>query len=424
MLLYKNFFQFITRSPTSWHAAKTIGNCLAEADFSPLSEKERWTLESGNSYFVQREGSLVCAFRLPKKKPTSAILLASHTDSPALKIKPNPDVSNQGICQLLTEVYGGPLLHSWLDRELALAGRIETDQGSKLIFLDDFALHIPQLPIHLDRTISEKGIFVHKQDHLKAILSIQGTNTLESVLKQRYSFQTLYAHDLFLVPTEKPAATGLHQELIAGYRLDNLSSAFASLGALILAEQRSETLQMAIFWDHEEIGSVTSTGAASLFVNQMLERITLALGQSLEDLYLLKSNAMALSIDVTHGWNPNFPDKYDPQNAPHLGKGVCVKFHAGRKVASDAASAAYIFKLAEKLEQKLQPGANRSDIPGGSTVGPIMSANSGIPTVDLGVPCWAMHSTREIISASDLKNLGDLLKIVLGTWTPQEERLL
>jgi aspartyl aminopeptidase len=422
--MHHKFFKFLARSPTSWHAAKEIGSCLAEADFSPLSERDRWTLEAGQAYFVQREGSLVCAFRLPQKKPTSAILLASHTDSPALKIKPHPDLATQGISQLLTEIYGGPLLHSWLDRDLTIAGRIETDMGSRLVFLDDFCLNIPQLAIHLDRTINEKGILVHKQDHLKAVYAIQGTHTLESVLKKHFSFKTLYTHDLFLVPTEKPGLTGLNGELIAGYRLDNLSSAFACLGALVLAAPRSDALQMAIFWDHEEIGSTTSTGAGSLFALQMLERIGIAVNLMPEDVHRLKSSSIALSADVTHGWNPNFPEKYDSQNSPLLGRGVAIKFNAGRKYASDAASAASLCKIGEAKKIQLQHAANRSDIPGGSTVGPIMSANTGIPTVDIGVPCWAMHSTREIIAASDLKDLGDLMKSILEEWTPPEENNL
>ena len=422
--MHDKFLRFLSKCPTSWHAAKEIGNHLAEADFSPLSERERWKLEPGKSYFVGREGALVCAFRLPKKKPTSAILLASHTDSPALKIKPHPDVMAHGISQFLTEIYGGPLLHSWLDRDLAIAGRIETDGGSKLVFIQDSPLIIPQLAIHLDRTINEKGICVHKQDHLKAVLTISGVHTLESVLKKHHSFQTLYTHDLFLVPMEKAGLIGLQQELIGGYRLDNLSSAFATLGALVLAPPREDALQMALFWDHEEIGSTTSTGAGSLFVNQMLERIGIALHQSPEEIHQLRSGSICLSADVTHGWNPNYPEKYDPQNAPLLGKGPVIKFNAGRKVASDAASAASVCKLAQKKNIPLQQAANRSDIPGGSTVGPIMSANTGIPTIDLGVACWAMHSTREIIAAADLKDLGELMKVVLEEWNPAEETFL
>lgn len=414
----KTFFQFLANSPTSFHAAKEIGTSLNEAGFEWIGEWAEWKLQPGEDYYVIRSGSLIAAFRMPKKKPTSAVILACHTDSPALKIKPNPDFMNQGISQLLTEVYGGPILHSWLDRDLVIAGRIETDTGSYLVYLDENPVVIPQLAIHLDKSVHDKGFLVARQDHLKAIFSIQGNDTLETVLRKNFRFDKLYAHDLFLIPSEKPNFTGRHRELISAARLDNLSSAFACLGSIIMATTREETLQIAIFWDHEEVGSTTQTGAGCHFVDQLLERIGLAVHQSREEFHRMKSSSIILSADVTHGWNPNFPEKYDPQNSPHLGKGVAIKFNAGKRYASDATSAASIYKICETKNIPLQQAANRSDIQGGSTVGPIMAANTGIPTLDFGIPCWAMHSTREIIAASDLQNLGDLMKTALDEWTP------
>jgi aspartyl aminopeptidase len=413
-----DFFRFLQKAPTAWHAAKEISNALAEKDFTPLSEQEKWKLERGQSYFVEREGALLAAFRIPKKHLENSVILASHTDSPALKIKPQPDILTKEISQLGTEVYGGPLLHSWFDRDLALAGRIETDKGSQLLFLDDMPLVIPQLAIHLDKTIHEKGLHVHKQDHLKAVFSIKGSATLEQVLKKKLGIHKLYAFDLFLVPTEKPSRLGLHGELLAGYRIDNLSSAHACLEALLRAEPREDTLQMAIFWDHEEIGSLSATGADSSFVDELLERIALGLKLDKEDVFCLKSRSLVLSADVAHGWNPNFAEKYDPQNSPLLGAGTVLKFNAGRKYASDSPAAASLLKIAEKHGLPIQKTANRSDIPSGSTVGPIMSASTGIPTLDIGVACWAMHSTREIMAASDLEDLEKLLHAMLKEWTP------
>jgi aspartyl aminopeptidase len=413
----KDFLDFIATAPTSWHAAQEIGKRLTKEGFLPLSEKATWKLEAGKSYFVEREGTLVCAFRIPKQLPTAVIILASHTDSPALKLKPQPDSVSRGIAQLSTELYGGPLLHSWFDRDLAIAGKIETDKGSSLVHLSDCPVIIPQLAIHLDRSLHEKGIMVHKQDHLKAILSLKEPETLETLLKKKFSFSTLYAFDLYLVPTEQASLSGAHQDLIAGYRIDNLSSAYACLEAILLAKPRTEQLQCSIFWDHEEIGSMSSTGAGSLFVDQVLERIGLGLGQNREDFHRLKSNALILSADVAHAWNPNFAEKYDPQNSPLMGQGVILKFNASRKYASDATSIASLCKIAEKQNIPLQRAANRSDIPSGSTVGPIMSANTGIPTIDLGVGCWAMHSTREIIATSDQQDLSRLLKAALDDWS-------
>jgi len=412
-----DFFDFLAKSPTAWHAAQEIGSRLTKAGFLPLSEKEIWKIEPGKAYFVEREGTLLCAFRVPQKSPTGAVILASHIDSPALKIKPQPDSTNRNIAQISTEVYGGPLLHSWFDRDLAIAGKIETDKGPQLVYLNECPLIIPQLAIHLDRSIHEKGILVHKQDHLKAILSIKEAETLETLLKKKFSFNTLYAFDLYLVPIEKASLAGTGQDLIAGYRIDNLSSAYASLDAMLHTKVQSDRIQCAIFWDHEEIGSMSSTGADSLFVDQVLERIGLGLGQSREDFHRLKSNSIILSADVAHAWNPNFADKYDPQNSPLIGQGVILKFNAGRKYASDATSVAALCKIAEKHKIPLQRAANRSDIPSGSTVGPIMSANTGIPTIDLGVGCWAMHSTREIIATSDQQDLSRLLKAALNEWS-------
>ena len=415
-----DFFRFLQKAPTAWHAAKEISTALAEKEFAPLSERERWKLEKGHSYFVQREGALLAAFRLPKKTPTGAVILACHTDSPALKLKPQPDVLTKEISQLNTEVYGGPLLHSWFDRDLCLAGRVETDKGSQLVFLDDMPMAIPQLAIHLDKSIQEKGLLVHKQDHLKPVLSIKGSVTLEQVLKKKLGFHKLYAFDLFLVPTEKPSRLGLQGELLAGYRIDNLSSAYACTEAMLHSEA-SDKLQIALFWDHEEIGSMSATGADSSFVDELLERIALSLKLDREDLFCLKSRSIVISADVAHGWNPNFAEKYDPHNSPLLGQGTVLKFNAGRKYASDGSVAVTLLKIAEKHNLAIQKAANRSDIPSGSTVGSIMAAATGIPTLDIGPACWAMHSTREIIAASDLTDLGKLLTAMLVEWEPAEE---
>lgn len=418
-----DFIQFLTKSPTAYHAVKEISNRLAEKDFIPLLEEEHWKLENGKSYFVEKEGTLLCAFRIPKKKPKSSLILASHTDSPALKIKPRPDISSHDIAQLGTEIYGGPLLHTWLDKNLCLAGSIETDLGSQLVFLEDLPIVIPQIAIHLDRTINEKGVLVHKQDHLKAVFSLNKEDTLEKVLKKRYGFKKLYAFDLFLVPIEPPSVIGLHQDLFAGYRIDNLSSAYSSVQAITQAHIQDDLLQVAIFWDHEEIGSLSSTGAHSCYLDQLLDRIIGSFDSSKQSFYQMKSRSMILSIDVAHGFNPNYPEKYDPQNSAYLGKGVVIKFNAAKKYASDAKAARELFEIAERHQLSLQEAANRSDLPSGSTVGPIMSAQTGIRTIDLGLACWAMHSTREIISVKDFHSQTKLLTCILNDWQPNERPL-
>lgn len=415
----EDFVRFLNRSPTVYHAAREISIRLAEADFTPLLEGEKWNLEPGKGYFVQREDTLIAAFRLPKKKPKSATILASHIDSPSLKIKPHPEIFSHGIGQLGTEVYGAPLLHSWLDRDLAIAGRIVVMNSdgqcrSELVELDDYPVMIPGIAIHLERSIMEKGILVHKQDHLKPIFSITPKEKfLEEWLHKHHSFQQLISFDLFLVPLEKASYIGFENELIASYRLDNLTSAHASLNALIHSTVRDDAIQMALFWDHEEIGSMSYVGADSHFVNQILERICLQFKMDKEDYYCLKSRSLCLSGDLAHGFHPNFADKYDPQNAPYMGKGVVLKFNANQKYATSSVTAAPLIRIADKHQIALQKYASRSDIASGSTVGSIMAANLGIATADLGISGLAMHSIREIVSAQDQLSFCKLLKASL-----------
>ncbi|HSX11425.1 MAG TPA: M18 family aminopeptidase [Chlamydiales bacterium] len=408
-----HFVHFLDRSPSVYHAAREITTRLAEADFTPLAESEKWQLEPGKGYFVQREDTLIAAFRLPKKRPVSATLLASHIDSPGLKIKPHPETSSHDIGQFGTEVYGGPLLHTWLDRDLAVAGRIVTQNKkgvsqSKTVLLDDYPVIIPGLAIHLQRDVNEKGFFVHKQDHLRAIFTLRSKGKhLEDWLRKHHAFEKLLGFDLYLVPTEKATFIGFDDEMISSYRLDNLTSAFASLEALVNTSPHTDAIQMALFWDHEEIGSKTFAGADSLFANQILDRICLQFKMDREDYYRLKSRSLCLSIDVGHAFNPNYADKYDPQNAPLMGKGPAIKFSS--RYATSGATAAPLVRLAHKRKIPLQTLASRSDLPSGSTVGAMMAANLGIPTVDLGLACWAMHSIRETISAQDEIALCQLL---------------
>ena len=240
---------FLDTSFTSWHAVKEIGNRLAIRDFQPLVEGEKWTLEPGKRYFLTRGGSL-CAFCLPKKKPLSAILLASHTDSPALKLKPCPTYQTENFLQLNTEVYGSPLLASWLNRDLSLAGRViitneKGEQEEKLVHIDDAFAFIPQLAIHLDREVNEKGLILNKQEHLNPILGLceDGSSSKESfeiLLRRHLSFRSLLAFEIFLVPADPARFVGLNSEMLASYRIDNLVSAHAALCAFGKLETPAE----------------------------------------------------------------------------------------------------------------------------------------------------------------------------------------
>ena len=415
-----NFLEFLGRAPTSWHASHLICTRLAKAGFHSLKEDEPWKLELGRSYFVTKDDGLVAAFRLPKKLPKSARILASHLDSPALKLKPHPQTSTAGIERLTTEVYGAPILSSWLDRDLVIAGRIvaldaRDRMQAHLVHLTDFPLIIPQLAYHLDRAAQEAGAKVNKQDHLQAIAAIQAApEILKTALKKEFRFEDLASFDLFLVPLEAPRRLGAKGELVASYRLDNLTSAYACLAALLNASASDETLQVAMFWDHEEIGSQTTAGAGSPFLDQVLERVCLQLHLDREALYQIKGRSLCVSVDLAHGFNPAYGDKYEPNHAPLLGKGVVLKENANQRYATSAASAAWVLQTARKKKSPLQTFVSRSDIPSGSTVGPIMAARCGITTVDLGIAGWAMHSIREVIAWQDEEQLCKLLEALLA----------
>ncbi len=413
-----SFLDFLHRSPTSFHAVQTLAQHLSAAGFTQLFEEEEWSLKPEQGYFIIRDDSLLAAFRIPRHSIRKAILLASHVDSPCLKIKPHPETCTRGIERLGTEVYGAPLLHSWMDRDLQISGRVlfSPEPGkvvAKIVTLEETAI-LPQVAIHLDRQINEKGAIFNKHDHFKPVFSLgPQQNSFLSCLRRQCENQEPLAFDLFLIPAQKASLVGSKSEMVAGYRLDNLTSVYASLQALSHSHAQKETLQASFFWDHEEIGSMSALGADSRFADEMLRRIFLSLQISEEKGFQIKSRSCCLSVDVVHGFHPGFAEKTDAENTPLLGQGPVLKSNAGQKYVTNASLAAKIILSAKKKNIPLQRYAARSDIPSGSTVGPMMAAQLGIATLDLGICTWAMHSARETISATDQQLLADLLRAAM-----------
>ena len=416
--IIEDFRAFLEAAPTAWHTVHEVGNRLALHDFTPLQEEEKWVLEKGKSYFVARGGA-IAAFTLPAKAPKKALIIAAHTDSPALKIKPRPEFLKEGMTLFGVEVYGSPMLTSWLNRDLALAGRVFVTNAreeieERTVFIDDAPLIIPQLAVHLDREINEKGILLNKQQHLSPLVTLEKAD-LEALLRRHLSFHSLLSFDLLLVPMEPSRFVGAHNELLAAYRIDNLTSVHAATVALSrTAEMPSDALKIAIFWDHEEIGSRTTEGAFSPFFSDLFMRIGHGLNLSHEELFLLKNHSFCVSSDMAHALNPNYIDKHDPQHMPLLGKGIVLKHNADRKYATSGATAAKVIALCHKCTIPCQPFVSRSDIPTGSTVGPIFEQKLGIPTVDIGVPQLSMHSAREVIAWQDYIHLAQFLTHFLG----------
>lgn len=417
-----DLLSFLDASPTAWHAVETAVERLKHAGFHELKEEESWTIQPGGQYFVIRNGSSLCAFTVPQKNVDSVTILASHTDSPALKLKPYPEIRKQNMILFGVEVYGSPLLSSWLNRDLGLAGRVvyrdKKDQlKTSLVTLDRHPLVIPQLAIHLDRDVNDKGLILNKQDHLSALAAIEQDNAspyLERLLKEVLPLKTLSRFELFLYPLEKARLIGWDKQLISSYRIDSLGSVHAALTAFLqVNKKKTDHINMVIFWDNEEIGSSTSQGAGSPFLPETLERITLALKKSREDYFRLLRRSLCVSVDLAHAWHPNYPEKHDPQHQPLMGKGVVLKTNAQQRYASDSHSFALLDDMAKKANIPLQIFVNRNDIGAGSTIGPIQATLTGIPTVDIGSGQLSMHSCRELTSCQDHVSMIDLLTTIL-----------
>lgn len=414
----KDLLTFLDSSPTSWHAVEQITQKLKQSGFEPLEEGSPWKLVSGGRYYVTRNGSSLAAFIIPTQKPVAAKIGGSHTDSPGFKLKPNAEYLKEHMVMLGLEVYGAPLLSSWLNRDLGIAGRIlvKDSKGKiqeKLVNLTQQPVIIPQLAIHLDRGVNDTGLILNKQEHLAALAAIDNIppkNYLEFLLKKQLHFHTLLAHDLFLYPLEPARLIGFNQQLISSYRLDSLGSVYAILQGLTSgAKPDKNWIKMAIFWDHEEIGSETAQGAASSFAPHILERIALATGMGREEYLCLLNRSLCLSVDLTHALHPNYPEKHEPHHQVMLNKGIVIKSNAQNRYATDAKSAAIVIDLCEKQKIPYQKFVSRNDIPSGSTIGPIHARKTGMSTVDIGYAQLSMHSSRELVSSQDHLDMCKLL---------------
>lgn len=398
-----SLLNFLNRSPTSFHAAANLVEAFLEKGFTKLNEGEAWTLERGKGYLIQREGSLI-ALRVPEGEMKGILALGAHTDSPGLKLKPKPEVVRENMLLLSSEVYGAPLLSSWLNRDLSLAGKVVfVDRNDKvheaLVWIERPLAIIPQLAIHLDRNVNEQGLILNKQEHLLALVGLKETS-FESILQEKLPLKSLVSHDLFLIPFEEARAVG---EFIASARLDNLASCHAILEAF---PTPSEEIQAALFFDHEEIGSESERGASSPFFEQAMERVFYGLGKTREDYLRTLSEGLAVSVDLAHAAHPNYLDRHEAGHRLYFGQGVVVKWNAQLKYATSSRS----FKRLAETGQSLQHFVTKSDIPCGSTIGPLIASRTGMQTCDIGIPQLSMHSIRELIHKEDYLSLVKLLK--------------
>ncbi len=407
-----DLLKFLNDSVTPWHAAANLAKELQSQGFVPLLEAEPWELSLNSAYFVQR-GAAIFAFRTPSAwTPQTRFRLASaHTDFPALKITPNPDKNVAGFHLLHPEVYGGALINTWFDRDLGIAGIAMVQNRDKLekrLVRMSALCRVPELAIHMNRSVNDTGFQVNAQNHLNACLSGAASKLFVTSLEEEVGAK-IVDFELQFFDAQPAALGGLSKEWIYSGRLDNLLSCEAILNGMILQTDASEHVRGAFFFDNEEIGSETRTGAAGNFAEAMLERVALS-GDILHGELLGRlSDSILLSLDVAHATHPAYVEKMEPNHSPILGKGIVLKTNAKKRYASEAESNALVKLLCQLNGIPLQTFVSRNDMPCGSTVGPHLSAELGIPTVDLGEAILSMHSIREMSALVDHTGMQNLM---------------
>lgn len=409
----QDLLDFIDASPSPWHAVDTAVKRLSKQGYSALDESQAWQLKAGLGYYVVRGGASIIAFHMGQKKPneTGFRLVGAHTDSPGLRLKPKAAYATDDLIRIGVEVYGGPILATFTDRDLSVAGRISLRSKNgfdlRLVKLDQPMLRLPNLAIHMNREVNDKGLLLNKQTELPLIFGQceAGVDAEQAFLSQLAQSANANAADILsfelnVFDTQKGSFWGANLAFIANSQLDNLASCHAALSALLATEKPLATTVCALF-DHEEVGSESATGASGSFLSDVLQRISSS--QQLDDDARLQAMARSflISADMAHAYHPNHPSAYEPCHHVLVNHGPVIKTNANHRYASNAESSARFMQLCEAAGVPYQQYAHRSDLGCGSTIGPIVAANLGVPSVDVGSPMWAMHSLRESAGVLD-----------------------
>ncbi|WP_166979736.1 M18 family aminopeptidase [Paramicrobacterium fandaimingii] len=409
-----DFARFIAASPSSYHAAAEVARQLDDAGFTRLDEEEAWSGEAGGRYIV-RDGAVIAWLQPAASSPTAPFrVLGAHTDSPGFKLKPSPTTGSHGWLQAGVEVYGGPLLNSWLDRELELAGRLALRDGAEKLVRTGPFLRIPQLAIHLERGAND-GLTLDRQRHVQPVWGV-GSASEADLLAHIAAFagvdrDDIAGYDLLTADTHAPERFGLDGAFFAAGRMDNLSSVYAGLVALLDAQRSgadSDHISVLAAFDHEELGSQSRSGASGPILDDVLTRVAEGLGATRSEQKQAYAASWCLSADAGHAVHPNYSEKHDAANQPHAGEGVLLKINANQRYATDAAGAALVSRLSAAAGAGYQEFVSNNTVPCGSTIGPLTATRLGIRTVDIGVPLLSMHSAREMVHVDDAAALADL----------------
>ncbi|KAA9135630.1 M18 family aminopeptidase [Microbacterium caowuchunii] len=402
---------FVAAAPSSFHAAAEVARRLTDAGFTALDEREPWRAQAGGRYLVVRDGA-VLAWVLPQSvRPDVPVrVLGAHSDSPGFVLKPRPTTGRLGWLQAGVEIYGGPLLNSWLDRELRLAGRLVLEDGSAVLAATGPLLRLPQLAIHLDRSVND-GLALDKQAHTQPVWGLgesESADILAELARDAgVDAARIRGYDMVTADAARGTVFGRDDVFFASGRLDDLASVHAGVQALLVAsaDHDADHIAMLAVFDHEEVGSATRSGAAGPFLADVLERIGLTLGADREERMRALASSWCVSSDVGHAVHPNYPDRHDPVVQPRLGSGPILKINANQRYATDAAGAAAWGGWCAQAGVSSQEFVSNNSVPCGSTIGPITATRLGIRTVDVGIPILSMHSARELAGVSDLWDL-------------------
>lgn len=414
LTITRQLIEFIDTSPTPWHAVSRTRQSLKEQNYMELIEAQSWQLKPNTGYFVVREEASLIAFRTSGKMTNTQFrIIGAHTDSPGLRVKASGAQENGGYLRLNCEVYGGPILATFTDRDLALAGRILVRDGSEQGFSSRLynskkaLVRLPNLPIHLNRSVNDAGLKIHKHKDLNLLLS-----SLHEALPAHDSFSQwlcetaaiertdLLGFELLPYDVQPGAFFGIHDEFIAVRQLDNLASCHAAITALLSTPDSVATKVIALF-DHEEVGSSSYAGAGGSFLQDVLQRIVHAFNDEKDALAKTMAQSWLASADMAHAWHPSHSDCYDGLHHLKVNQGLALKINSSQRYATNAIGEALFMQVAEKANVPVQKYVHRADLSCGTTIGPVSAARLGIRTLDIGVPMWAMHSARESCGSHD-----------------------
>jgi len=419
----RDLISYIDDSPSPFHCVATSALRLTAAGFTELYERETWTLESGKGYFVIRSGALI-AFRLGTDSSVAAgfRLVGAHTDSPNLRLKPNADYQASGYAQVGVETYGGLLAYTWLDRDLGVSGRVALhgdDIGqikTRLVDIRRPLFRIPSLAIHLNRDIRTEGVKLNNQTHLPPLIGLAtgdgSVGAFEALLAEELDVEVdqILSWDLGLMDLQASTLGGLDDAFVFAPRLDNQASCHAGISALLKASDAKSTALVALY-DHEEVGSGSTSGASGSFVEDIMTRIAEVEGPGAAPggLQRAVASSFQVSADMAHAVHPNYSDKHEPRHLPKINEGPVIKINAQQRYATDSVGEAIFEALCQRSEVPYQKFVTRTDLACGSTIGPLSASRLGIPTVDVGNPMLSMHSIREQCGSQDVGQMIEVL---------------